>query len=185
MDVRIGAEQRGAVPRGEPVGKVHAEVPEERLEIIPPRDRHGHVADRVLENQVPPDDPRDHLTERRVRVGIGAAGLGNHRRQLGVAEAGQGTADAQQNEREHERRSRPRAHHVAGGIILAGGGGADRTENAGADHSPDREHDQIAGTEDAAQRMRRVELAHQELGDRLALEELPHACPTFGVRREA
>ena len=59
----------------------------------------------VLEDQVPADDPGDQLAHRRVRVGVGAARDRDHRRHLGVAEAGEGAADAGDD----ERRASPRA----------------------------------------------------------------------------
>ena len=83
---RIRAEQRRAVAVRQPGGKLDAEARQQRGEVAAPGDRDRDVADRVLEDQVPADDPRDQLAERRVRVGVGAAGLRDHRRQLGVAE---------------------------------------------------------------------------------------------------
>ena len=58
----------------------------ERLEVFAPRDRDRDVSDRVLEDQIPADDPGDDLAERRVRVRVRASRLRNHRRQLGVTQ---------------------------------------------------------------------------------------------------
>ena len=78
---------------------------DQRVEIVAPRDRHGDVADRVLEDQIPADDPRDQLAERRVRVGVGASRLRDHRRELRVAQPASAHATAEQEEREDQRRS--------------------------------------------------------------------------------
>ena len=93
---------------------------EQRLEVVAPRDRDGDVADGVLEDQIPPDDPRDELAERRVRVRVRAARLRNHRRQLGVAERRERAADAEQQERDDERRPGADADHLAVRADLAG-----------------------------------------------------------------
>ena len=61
-----------------------------------------HIADRVLENQVPADDPRDQLAHGRVRVGVRAARDGNHRRQFGVAERSKAADDGDQDERKRQ-----------------------------------------------------------------------------------
>ena len=152
VDLRIGAEERGAVPVRQPGRELDAEAGQQRGEIAAPGDRDGDVADRVLEDQIPADDPGDQLAERRVGVGVGAAGLRNHRRQLGVAEAGERAHHAEQQEREDQRRPGAVAHDLAVRQHLAGGGRADRREDARADHRADREHDQIARAHDALQR---------------------------------
>ena len=120
---------------------------QQRREVIAPRDRDRDVADGVFENQIPADDPRHQLAERGVRVGVGAAGLRNHRGELRVAQAGQRAGAAEQQERKHQRRPGALPDHLAVGADLTGGRGADRAENAGADHGADRQHDQIAGAE--------------------------------------
>ena len=90
-------------------GQVDPEAAQQRREVVAPRDRDGDVADGVLEDQVPADDPGDELAERRVGVGVGAAGLRNHRRQLGVAERRQRADAAEQEEGEDQRRTRRRS----------------------------------------------------------------------------
>jgi hypothetical protein len=57
---------------------------------------------------------------------------------------------------------------------LPGRGGADRAEDAGANHSADCEHHEIAGAKDALERPRRVRFVDEQIGNRLALEELAH-----------
>ena len=147
VDLRIGAEQRRAVAGRQPHRQRDAEAAQQRVEVVAPRDRDRDVADGVFENQVPADDPRDQLAERRVRVGVGAARLRNHRRQLRVAQPRQRAGAAEQQEREHQRRPGALPDHLAVRADLPGRRGADRAEDAGADHRADRQHDQIAGAE--------------------------------------
>src|SRR5438094_136021 len=59
----IGRQERRTVPGNEPGRQVNVEAAEQRREVITPRDGDGHVADRVLENEVPTDDPRDQLSQ--------------------------------------------------------------------------------------------------------------------------
>ena len=173
----ISAEQRGAITGRQKIGEVHAERAEKRLEVVAPGDRHGDVPHRVLENQVPADDPGNQLAERRVGIRVRAPRLGNHGGQFGVAEAGERAADAQQQERKDQGRTGAGAHHVSRRVGLPGGRGADRTEDPSADDGADRQHDEIASAQDALQRLRRFELADQKLRDRLPLKKLPHELP--------
>ena len=69
-------------------------------------DAHAHVAEGVLENEVPADDPRDQFAHGGVGVGVGRAGDGNHRRELGIAEAGERADDGDQHQRKRQRRTR-------------------------------------------------------------------------------
>ena len=93
---------------------------------------HGRRGDGVFENQIPTDDPRDQLAHRRVRVRVGAAGDGNHRRELGVTQAGERAADSGDDERQHHRRTR---------AIGDRSGGAH--EQTGADDCADAERDEV------------------------------------------
>ncbi len=87
-------------------GMSHPKNPRTRLKYSAPGDGDRRGADRVLEHEVPADDPRHELAHRRVGVGVGAAGDRNHRRELGVAESGERAADAGDEERERHRRAR-------------------------------------------------------------------------------
>ena len=147
VDRRDRAEERRAIAVCQAVGQRNPEPGEQRREIAAPGDRDRDVADRVFENQVPADDPRDELAQRRVRVGVGAAGLRDHRGQLGVAQRREPADDAEQDEREDQRRAGAVADDFAARESLAGGRGADRREDAGADDGANREHDQIAGAQ--------------------------------------
>jgi len=137
----------------EPFGERDTEAAHERREVATPGDSDRDISNRVLEDQIPADHPGDELTERGVGVGIGAAGLRNHRGQLGVTQRGQPAHDAKQQERQDQRGTRGGADDRSVGTDLAGGGRADRREDAGADHGADREHDQIAGAEGALEGM--------------------------------
>ena len=47
------------------------------------------LRERVLEDEVPADDPRDQLAQRRVGVGVGRSRDRNHRGEFGIAESGE------------------------------------------------------------------------------------------------
>ena len=66
-------------------------------------DADAHVAEGVLEDEVPADDPRDQLSERRVGVGVRGARNGDHRRELGVAESGERADDSDEDQRDRQR----------------------------------------------------------------------------------
>ena len=120
--------ERGMTPL---IGDVHAHHLERLVEVLAPRDRDRRRADGVLEHEVPADDPGHQLAHRRVRIGVGAAGDRDHRRELGVAEAGEGAAEAGDHEREGHRRT---------GALGDRRRGPD--EEAGADDGADAEGDQ-------------------------------------------
>ena len=171
VHVGVRAEERGAIAGRQPDGQRDADAAHQRREVVAPRDGDGDVADRVLEDQVPADDPRDELAERRVRVGVGAAGLRNHRGELRVAERRERARATEQQEREDERRPRAVPHDVAGRVDLAGRRRADGPEDAGADHGADREHDEVAGAQDAPQPAFPF---REQLADGFSLEDLQH-----------
>ena len=75
-------------------------------EVARPADRHADVADRVLDDQVPADDPRHQLAERRVGVGVRRARDRHHRRELGVAERREPAGERGEQERDDDRRAR-------------------------------------------------------------------------------
>jgi hypothetical protein len=67
VDGRIRAQQRHAVPVREPVGQRDAQSGKQRVQVAAPGDRDRDVANGVLENQVPADDPGHELAKCRVR----------------------------------------------------------------------------------------------------------------------
>ena len=60
----------------------------------------GHVGDRVFEDEVPADDPRDEFAHGGVGVSVGAAGDWNHCRKFGVTDGGKCANDRNQNKRD-------------------------------------------------------------------------------------
>ena len=95
-----------------------AEITAEALHVARPGCGGRAHADAVFEDQVPTDDPSHEFTERRVRVRIGAACHGHHRRQFRIAKRNEYAGQAGQRERGDD----TRAGHVHAG--------ADRGEDA-------------------------------------------------------
>ncbi len=110
-DVEVGARPVARLPdrRRPSIGQVEAERCELRLGVGGEADGHDHVADDVFEDEVPADDPGEDFAQRRVGVGVGAAGDGNHRGQFGVAESGKAAGHGDQEERDGNRRTGRRA----------------------------------------------------------------------------
>ena len=75
------------------VRDAHSKPVEHAIRVLAPRDRDRRRANRVFENQIPADDPRDQLTHGRVRIGVGAACHGNHGGELRVTKARKRAAD--------------------------------------------------------------------------------------------
>ena len=115
---------------------VQPEVLEHLVEVLAPGDRDGGGADGVLEHEIPADDPGHQLAHRRVGIGVGAARDRDHRRELGVAEAGEGAADpATMNA------------SVTDGPARSAIAAAVAHEEAGADDGADAEPDEVQGAE--------------------------------------
>ena len=152
--------RRGARRGGHPGRQIEAEAREDALEVAAPADRHGHRADRVLEDQVPADDPGDDLAERRVGVGVGAARDRDHRRELGVAQRGEAAGEPGQHVRERDR-----------GARLVGGGGAGEHEDPGADDRADAEQREVERGQRALEVLALLDVAHQLL-ERLGLQQV-------------
>ncbi len=133
-----------AIAGGEPVRDLEGGVDgaQQRGEVVGPRDGDGDVADRVLEHQVPADDPGHDLAQGRVGVGVGAAGDGDEGGELRVAKAGQRAHRAEKDEGEHERGPRAQPH-----ARFPDRGRAQGREDAGADHRADAEHDEVGGAQ--------------------------------------
>ena len=147
---KAGRQKRGRDPAR---AGMHAEPIHEIDDVGGEADAHRHVADGVFQDQVPTDDPGDQFSHGGVGVGIGAAGDGNHGRQLGIAEPGEGADDRHQHDGKGQCRPSARAarqgmvvHQVIqqrrvqdrGGIkFLARDRGADHGENSRTDHRAD------------------------------------------------
>ena len=89
-----GRGQGGPQIGGQPAGELQAEAAEELAEIARPGDGHRDVAHGVLQHQVPADDPGHDLAQRGVGIGVGAAGDGDQRGELGVAQGREAAGDA-------------------------------------------------------------------------------------------
>src|SRR5579871_3925645 len=112
-------------------------------------DADGHVADGVLEDEVPADDPGDEFAHGGVGVGVSAAGNGDHRGEFGVADGSKAADDRDEDEGKGDGGSGAGAAEAGGMMnqvfeerrieyrrnfeLLAGDGGSDDGEDAGAD----------------------------------------------------
>ena len=141
---RIGV---GAVRGGQLDRQMQSEPFEQLVEIAAPSGGHRGRLQRVLQNQVPADHERDQFPEREIGVRVCRAGNRRHRREFGIAQAGEAAADRGQQERHHQRRA-------GGQRALAG-----EYEDAGADDRPDAQHRQVERVHRAFER--------GEFGDKL------------------
>ena len=107
-----------------------------------PADRDGRRAEGVLEDEIPADDPRDELAERRVPVSVRGAGDRHRGRELRVAQAGKGARESREQHRQHDRRTGVLRRRLAR-----------QHENAGPDDGADAERYQVDRPEDALERM--------------------------------
>src|ERR1019366_4828342 len=98
--------------------------------------------------------------------------------ELRVAEAGERARAAKEQEGKDERGTGADADHFAVGPDLAGRGGADRAEDAGANHRADRQHDQIAGAEGPLEPLLAFRVLDQRR-NRLSLKQLIHRARGF------
>ena len=116
---------------------MEAESVAELVEVRSPGDGDRDVPDRVLDDEIPPDHPRDQLAERRIGVGIRAPRYGDQRGEFRVTESAEGAGDGRQDEREDDRGSR------AGPGRVSRNGGTDGGEYSRSDDRPDAEHDDV------------------------------------------
>ena len=167
---RVGARRRAHPHRQGDAGAL-----EQLLHVAAPADGHGHRADRVLEDEVPADDPGEQLAHRRVGVGVGAAGDRNHRGELGVAQRREPAGQAGEQIRHHDRRPG-----------LVGRGGAGEHEDAGADDRADAQQRQVPRRQAAPERLAAVLDVPDQLFDRLRLQQVRiHSASTVPFTRPA
>ena len=156
-EVPARRESRGG---GRQVGRKHplrgqgeAEEVEQVDQVLGEPDSNRHVADRVLQDEVPADDPGHQLAHGGVGVRVGAARDGDHGGQLRVAEGREGADHGHQHEGQGDRGTGPRAPEGGGLVdevfqerrvqdggeleLLPRDGGAHHGEDARADHGPD------------------------------------------------
>ena len=152
-------------------GKLSPSCPSSVDEVAGPADRHGRRAERVLEDQVPADDPGDELAERRVSVGVGGACDRHARGELGIAERGEHARQARQDHGDDDCGTGVRCGRLPG-----------QHEDAGADDGADAEHDELSGPEHPLQAARALvpELLRLDLFDRSWLRRWTCAerCPS-------
>ncbi len=136
-----------------------------------------HIADRVLQDQVPADDPGHQFTHGGVGIGIGAPGDGDHRGQLGVTQGGEGAGHRHQDEGQGDGRAgagpaersrmvdqvfqQRRIEHRGELQLDAGDGCSDHGEDAGADDGADTQGSQA----DPAQRLLQAALGTLRIGN--------------------
>ena len=95
-----------AAPSGRYAGEIHfsagwmSEPVQQSHHVRREPHAHAHVRERILEDQVPADDPRDQLAHRRVGVGVRRPRNRDHRRQLRVAEPRERAHDRHQHQRQ-------------------------------------------------------------------------------------
>jgi len=127
---------------GERRRHVNPDLLHERREVSRPSHRHGGSAEQVLEDQVPPDNPGDEFTERRIPIGVGAAGDRYHARELGVAQTREKASKSGHNKREDDRGPR---------VLRRRGSG--QYENTRADDGTDAQGREVQGAECAPKRV--------------------------------
>ncbi len=85
--------------------QVNPECSQLRFGISAEADSDRHVADHIFQDQVPADDPGKNFAQRCIGIGVGAARDRNHRRQLGIAQAGKTAGHGHQQKRDCDRRT--------------------------------------------------------------------------------
>ena len=155
---------------------------------------HAHVAERILQDQIPPNDPRNQLTERRVGIGVRRSRNGDHRRQLRIAETRQRAHNRHQHQRQRQCRTSPRPpSHRAAGVMqpandqvedrrtfpvrdlgrIATDRRTDHRKDAGTDHRANAESSQRNRPQRLLQRVLRQLRFRDQLVDRLGCKDLP------------
>ena len=69
-------------------------MPMKSLEVLRPAVGDGGGGDGVFEDEVPADDPGEHLAQRDIGVGVGGAGHRRHRGEFRVAQGGEDAGHA-------------------------------------------------------------------------------------------
>ena len=130
-------------PYADRVGDREAEVVEQHPEVRAPALRDDAGTQEHLEDEVPPDDPREDLAEARVAERVRRPRDRDGRGELRVAHRRERAADRREDERQDDAR--------AGDVV---GRPPGEREDAGADDHADAEHDQV----ERAQRALELEL---------------------------
>ena len=171
-------------PKRESKMQPERQIAEQLHEITRPAYRHGHVADRIFQNQIPADDPGDDLAQRRVGISVGRSGNRDHRGQLAVTERRESAGDRRDDKGKRHRRAGGGPPKDKVGVVdvsddevedrrlhdrlpdtrrLAGGRGAGERENSRTDDRADAETGEIEGGQRALHlAVRRFRFADQE-----------------------
>jgi hypothetical protein len=122
------------IPLGvRPLGRqIYSETLEQNRQVSRPAGRDGGGPDRILEDQVPSDDPRDQLAHRHVGIRIRAAGHRDHRGELRIAERSHRAGKSRYDERDDDR-----------GSCVFCGGDAGQHENSRTDDRADSQQREI------------------------------------------
>jgi hypothetical protein len=141
--------------------KLNTELPQQRDEIARPSHGDGGGAERVLEDQIPPDDPGDELAECGVGVGVRGTGDRHRRRELGVAQRRERADEACDHHRQHD-----------GGARVRRGGLSGQHEDARAHHGAHAQQHEVGSAEHPRQGCAAAVLVFvEDAGDRLAHED--------------
>ncbi len=128
-----------AVVDGQPFRHVQADALKQVGEIAAPAEGHVDVADAVLHQQGPADDPGEDLPEADVGIGVGAAAGRHPSSELRVAQGREAAGDGADHEEEHHARA------------PAGTGLPHAAEAARPDHSGDAEEGEVPHGQRAVQ----------------------------------
>ena len=151
---------------------------EQFVEVSAPGRGHRGAAHRVFEDQVPADEPGEDFAQRRVGVGVGAAGHRGHGGELGVAQGGEGAAQPGDGVGDRHR-----------GPGVEGRGPAGHHEDARPNDAADAQRGQRHRPEDAVQAVFAGRLGEEEFqvlaGEKLFLPVHDRVCPVseFEARR--
>ena len=167
-------------------------------------DRDTHVGERVLEDEIPADDPRENLSQGGVSVRVRAPRDGNHGGQFRVAERRKAARDGHQNEGQRYRWSRAGTPGQRGRVaaiqqqveyrgvenglaqkVLARRRCAGNGENSRADHRPDAQGHQAPEAQRLPQTNRRIFGPGDECVDALRAEKLIHRWNSAQARTPA
>ena len=134
------------------LGDRRAQLRHERPEVRAPPLGHHAGAEEHLQDQIPPDDPREELAERGVRERVGRAGHRHSRCEFRVAQGGQSARDRSHDEADHDRGSCDLVRRASR-----------ECEDAGADDDADPEHREV----ERGQGLLEAELRFIRVGDGL------------------
>ena len=134
---------------------MHTKPIQETHDVGGETDADRHVANSVFQDEVPADYPGDEFAHGGIGIGVGAAGDGDHGRELGITDGSEAADDGDQDEGERDRWSRTGAAEGGGAVdqvfeqgsvqnrgdlqLLAGDGGTNDGENPGTDHGSNTE----------------------------------------------